>query len=352
MSFHTFEAAVAKEYGIPEAILIRNFQFWIIHNRSNEKHFYDGRTWTYNSVRALEELFPYMSRKVIYGALGRLQDKGVLLVGNYNEHPYDRTQWYAFADEARWISASGEKDLSQRENESSQTVTPIPDSNKDSKPNSKQVSAPGRGDKGKAEKKKEDKVVAPPRDHWQALVDTWFDFYKSQHKGEEPNFLGRNPGHFGKLVDLLRHRAEKKAKHAVADLQWTAEYATRSLRFFLEIAYSDEWLKAHFLLANLVDQFDAVYAREAVRKQAKAPPPQQNGNGARTVNQELDYLVGRHSEHDFDERIIRPDHYDMLTGRGILAVGTMNLYEGISLDEKKRAAVLQWLKTINKKSIA
>lgn len=124
-----------------EAVLIKNLQFWIEHNYRNDRNFFDGRTWTYNSVRAFLELFPYMSKKQIYGALGRLETAGVLVTGNYNDTRYDRTTWYAFADEEKWISRKGKPQVPKRENRGAQKATPIPDVPPDESPDCKQ-SAP------------------------------------------------------------------------------------------------------------------------------------------------------------------------------------------------------------------
>ncbi|MEQ0775931.1 hypothetical protein ABLT15_26855 [Paraburkholderia tropica] len=101
---HTFSVAHAVEYGVNEAVFIQNFIFWISHNRANGRHFYDGRTWTYNSVRAFADLFPYYTAKQIRGALDRLVEKSVLVTGNYNSDQRDRTVWYAFSDEDRFLT--------------------------------------------------------------------------------------------------------------------------------------------------------------------------------------------------------------------------------------------------------
>ena len=100
---HSFDIEVAQEYGIEEAIFIKHFQFWIKKNKANGTHLYDGRTWTYNSIKAFMDLFPYMSQKTIRTTLEHLRTKGVLLTGNYNEDACKRTLWYSFADEERWI---------------------------------------------------------------------------------------------------------------------------------------------------------------------------------------------------------------------------------------------------------
>jgi len=98
-----FSVDHAVRYGVSEAVIIQNLQFWIVRNRANGENFREGRTWTYNSVKAFSDLFPYMSPKQIRGALERLVEKGVLVTANHNESGRDRTLWYAFADEGHFL---------------------------------------------------------------------------------------------------------------------------------------------------------------------------------------------------------------------------------------------------------
>lgn len=92
---HHFDTDIAKEYGVYEAILINNFMFWIAKNKANNKHFYENRYWTYNSVKALSELFPYFSEGQVRRVIDNLVTKEVLIKGNFNQNPYDKTLWYA-----------------------------------------------------------------------------------------------------------------------------------------------------------------------------------------------------------------------------------------------------------------
>jgi hypothetical protein len=101
--YHSFDTEHAKLYGLAEAVVIYNLQFWIVRNRANAEHFHDSRTWSYNSVRAFEKVFDYLSPKQIRGALERLVEKGVLMTGRYSEDARDRTNWYAFSDEKRFL---------------------------------------------------------------------------------------------------------------------------------------------------------------------------------------------------------------------------------------------------------
>lgn len=104
---HSFDIEHARLYGIPEAIFIGHFQFWIIKNRANGTHQHDGRTWTYNSVKAFGILFPYLSGDQIRRALDSLEKKhGVLVTGFYHKDKGKRDKWYAFADEAAFLPAA------------------------------------------------------------------------------------------------------------------------------------------------------------------------------------------------------------------------------------------------------
>lgn len=91
---HSFNTDVAKIVGVNGAILFENINHWCEKNRANNHHFYDGEYWTYNSIKAFEELFPYLSSKQIKSALEKLKEFGFIGFGEFNQNPYDRTRWY------------------------------------------------------------------------------------------------------------------------------------------------------------------------------------------------------------------------------------------------------------------
>jgi len=103
MSLHSFEVNHAKEYGLAEAVLIKNFKFWIEHNIDQKYNFKDGRTWTYISLKELAKNFEYLSEKQVRTAIDHLVADGVLMKGNYNKLAIDKTLWYAFVDEKKFI---------------------------------------------------------------------------------------------------------------------------------------------------------------------------------------------------------------------------------------------------------
>ena len=94
-----FDEAIAVEYGVDAAIFIHNLYFWIKKNEANKRHFYDGRTWTYNSFSAWGTLFPFWSEKQIRRIVKKLTESGIIVTGNYNKIAFDRTLWYSLTDE-------------------------------------------------------------------------------------------------------------------------------------------------------------------------------------------------------------------------------------------------------------
>lgn len=127
---YVFDGDVAKEYGVNEAIMIANLQFWIAKNKACEKHFYDDHWWTYNSKEAFTKLFPFWSVQTVKTTLNHLKEKGVIITGNYNKNAYDKTLWYAFADEEKWLNEPTIKKL-EPDNRLVEINRPIPDINTD-----------------------------------------------------------------------------------------------------------------------------------------------------------------------------------------------------------------------------
>ena len=95
---HSFNVELAMKYGIEEAILIENFAFWIKKNAANGVNYVNGEYWTYNTAKALEELFPYMNLKKIQRILVKLEELKILKSDNFNKKAYDRTKWYCIVD--------------------------------------------------------------------------------------------------------------------------------------------------------------------------------------------------------------------------------------------------------------
>ena len=95
---HSFNTEIAKRLDVNQAIIIENMAWWLKKNQSNNKHFYDGNYWTYNSAKAFTEMFVYFSKSQIERILKKLIENGIIQTGNYNKMAYDRTNWYTIID--------------------------------------------------------------------------------------------------------------------------------------------------------------------------------------------------------------------------------------------------------------
>lgn len=132
---HSFDIEIAEKYGVHAAIILSNFEYWIKKNEANNKHFYDGLTWTYNSRKAFEEIFPYMTSRQIQYAIDKLIEAGIIVTGNYNPSAYDRTLWYAITKKGKCILQNCKMDETELLNGDNEIVSPIPNN----KPNNKQT---------------------------------------------------------------------------------------------------------------------------------------------------------------------------------------------------------------------
>lgn len=103
--YFTFDADLAKEFGVEQAILIGRFQAWIRNNAANGRNFEEGRTWSFNTRKALSDEFPFWSPSQIRRLLNSLIERSVMRQGEFNKKGYDRTLWYAFEDEYRFLGA-------------------------------------------------------------------------------------------------------------------------------------------------------------------------------------------------------------------------------------------------------
>jgi len=142
---YSFDVDLATKYGVDEAIMIKSFQYWIRLNKANKSNFYDGHYWTYNTIKSLSLLFPFWSEKQVRTVLQNLLNRKVLIKGNYNKMGFDRTIWYAFMNEndflpilkkenpsnkmGKSILPNGQMQVTEVENQSSQTVNTIPITN-------------------------------------------------------------------------------------------------------------------------------------------------------------------------------------------------------------------------------
>ena len=94
-----------------EAIILQQIHYWLVKNTNIE----DGYSWVYNSIKDWNKQFNWVSEKTLKRKFKSLENKGLLITGNYNKAKFDRTKWYRINYDA----------LNEMINKSGQSV-PIP----------------------------------------------------------------------------------------------------------------------------------------------------------------------------------------------------------------------------------
>lgn len=129
MSNHSFDIHIATEYkSVDIAILVWHFQYWICKNKRLGKNRIQGRTWTYQTIKEISAVFPYWSLKQVERLIVKAIELKIIIKGNFNKSPYDRTIWYAFENEEKFsISRFREMENPESGNENPEIGKPIPD---------------------------------------------------------------------------------------------------------------------------------------------------------------------------------------------------------------------------------
>jgi len=96
---HAFNPLFAQKYGLPEAILIAHFQFWIQSNINQGINFHEGRTWTFQTREEIASHYIYFTADQVRRLTDSLVEQGVLIKGNFNDLALDKTIWYAFKNQ-------------------------------------------------------------------------------------------------------------------------------------------------------------------------------------------------------------------------------------------------------------
>lgn len=99
-STRAFDANLAAEIGLNEAIVLSQLCYWISLNEKAGRNFHDGRYWTYNTFEQWHEQFPWMSVRTIKTVFSNLRRMNLIFVGSYNKSNIDRTTWYSVNEDA------------------------------------------------------------------------------------------------------------------------------------------------------------------------------------------------------------------------------------------------------------
>ncbi len=97
---HAFSLAIATKYSVPIALWLQNLAFWTENNLALNINIHDGLCWTYVTLEAVGDKFPYMTKSQRETMINNSIKEGLVIKGNYNKNHYDRTLWYALTPKA------------------------------------------------------------------------------------------------------------------------------------------------------------------------------------------------------------------------------------------------------------
>jgi hypothetical protein len=195
---------------------------------------------------------------------------------------------------------------------------------------------PARPKKKLNEKSEDVKDVEP---FWDLLVEVWFGFNIEKFQ-EQPSFEDADPRYLKKIVGKLKKRALAKK------VEWNDTSAPLRLRTFFDRAYSEDWLKKHFLLKNLNEQFDTIILNQ--REKSKENKPAESvslKSNVQKTEDAINYLMERYREGELDESLINPEYYDWLMLNNRIPSKQLHLFPGNTIDEQKRNGIIHYFKT-------
>lgn len=97
---YQFDAELATQYGVDEAIFVHRIYWWVRQNRANNRNFKDGHYWTHDSVQALisKDVFGFWTRRQLERIIKSCTEKGLILTADYNTDRRARPLWYTVTD--------------------------------------------------------------------------------------------------------------------------------------------------------------------------------------------------------------------------------------------------------------
>lgn len=91
---------IAIDFSVNVSIFVQKLAEWTFNNLANKTNLHDGHCWSFNTLEAYEEHFPWWSKRQLETLINNAVKDGLVIKGNYNKHKYDRTCWYAMTPKA------------------------------------------------------------------------------------------------------------------------------------------------------------------------------------------------------------------------------------------------------------
>ncbi|MBT2690131.1 conserved phage C-terminal domain-containing protein [Bacillus sp. ISL-47] len=104
--------SLAEKLGLNEAVLLQQMHFWLRISR----HKKEGRMWIYNTYKDWQKQMPFWSNATIGRTIRSLEEKGLLISGNFNASKMDKTKWYTidYQKLEEWSASFGTSGMEHR----------------------------------------------------------------------------------------------------------------------------------------------------------------------------------------------------------------------------------------------
>ena len=85
---------LATLIGLNESIVLQQIHYWLEKKKESNADYYDGHYWVYNTYEQWQKQFPFFSIRTLRRVFTSLENKKLLITGNYNQKGFDKTKWY------------------------------------------------------------------------------------------------------------------------------------------------------------------------------------------------------------------------------------------------------------------
>jgi hypothetical protein len=82
---------LAKEIGLHEAVILQQIHYWL----ERSTYLINGCHWIYNTYRAWQQQFPFLSLSAIRRAIARLEGLKLLKTERFDKQSWNQTKWYS-----------------------------------------------------------------------------------------------------------------------------------------------------------------------------------------------------------------------------------------------------------------
>lgn len=87
---------LARILGVNEAMVMQHIHYWLVKNEEKKVNYKEGRYWTFKSIKQWHnDEFDFWSESTLRRIFISLEEKGLLLVNNFNKKGFDKTKWYS-----------------------------------------------------------------------------------------------------------------------------------------------------------------------------------------------------------------------------------------------------------------